>query len=220
MTPLKALLQPDRPREKIEKWGVDALSTTELLMVILGSGSKQLPVHKLAQKIEKQFEKYKEVSLSDLLEIKGIGLAKACQIVASLELVERLRPRLPEEVLNSVDKVLNHLYELKISPREQIVCLYLNARLKLVHKEMISMGALNQALITPKEIFSIIKQLPITHIVLAHNHPTGDPTPSADDKEFTKRMNEAAQLLGITLLDHLIVAKQSHYSFKQSGQLM
>lgn len=219
MTSLKTLLQPDRPREKLEKYGVDALSTTELLMVILGSGSRQLPVEKLAKKIEKQFEKYKEVTLVDLLDIKGIGLAKACQILASLELVERLRPSVPDEVLDSVEKVIVHLYDLKTASREQIVCLYLNARMRLVHKEVLSMGAINQALISPKEVFSVIKQLPITHIVLAHNHPSGDSSPSQEDIKFTKHIEDAAKIMGISLLDHIIITKNDHFSFKQSGKL-
>ncbi|MEO8582110.1 MAG: DNA repair protein RadC [Patescibacteria group bacterium] len=219
MTSLKSLLQPDRPREKLEKYGVETLSTTELLMLILGSGSKRLPVHKLARKIEKQFEDSKQVTLQDLLCIKGIGLAKACQILASLELVERLQPRIPDEVLNSVDKIVVHLYDLKAAPREKIVGLYLNARMKLIHKEVLSVGSLNQALIAPKEVFSVIKHMPIAHFVLAHNHPSGEASPSLEDLQFTARMAKSGELLGVNLLDHIIITKTDHYSFKRHGKL-
>jgi DNA repair protein RadC len=133
--------------------------------------------------------------------------------------VERLRPSAPDELLNTVERVLVHLYDLRTSSREQIVGLYLNARMKLIHKEILSIGAFNQAVITPKEIFSVIKQLPVMYLVLAHNHPSGDPSPSEEDLAFTKRVAQAADMLGIQLLDHLIVGKTSHYSFKQAGQM-
>jgi DNA repair protein RadC len=219
MNTLKNQPISERPREKLIQSGIDHLTTQELLMILLGSGNKQTPVQTLAQKIEKLFEKQKQVSLHDLLEIKGIGFAKACQIVAAMEIVERVRPSVPDDVLDSVDKVLIHLYELKKAQQEHIVGLYLNARMRLVAKETLSIGAMNQALITPKEVFGMIKQQPIMYLILAHNHPSGDTKPSDDDLAFTKRMKEAGELLGVKLLDHIIIGRTEHYSFKNKGLL-
>lgn len=220
MNSIKSQPLSDRPREKLEKYGVEGLTTIELLTLILGSGSRQVPVHVLAKKIEKQFQDSKVVTVQDLLEIKGIGLAKASQILASFELVERLRPRVPEEVLDSVDKVMVHLYDMKLHEREHIVGLYLNARMKLIHKEVLGVGAMNQVIVTPKEIFGVIKSLPVIYLILAHNHPSGVVTPSTDDEGFTKRIVEAGELLGVKLLDHIIIGKSGHFSFKQAGKLL
>lgn len=219
MTAIKSLLSTDRPREKLEKYGIAMLTTTELLMLILGSGSKNFTVDQLASRLEKQYQTNRELSLSQLLEIKGIGLAKACQILASLELSQRLHPKTPYEVLNSPAKILPYLSELKTSPREQVIGLYLNARLKLVHKEVLSIGALNQTILTPKEIFQVIKHTPALHLILAHNHPSQDTTPSPEDIAFTNRVKQAAQIMGMSLLDHLIITAESHYSFQEQGLL-
>lgn len=219
MTSLKSHPIHERPREKLLLRGAQELTTHELFMILLGSGNKNISVQHLAQKVTKLFENTKQVQLNDLTQIKGIGLAKATLLLASLELTERLKPRHPEEVLNSVDKVLVHLFDLKSAMREQVVGLYLNARMKLIHKEILSIGSNNQSLITPKEVFGVIKQLPVSYFILAHNHPSGDTTPSTDDILFTKRLAEGGKILGIELLDHLIIGKETQYSFKQAGKL-
>lgn len=218
-TPLKSQPLSDQPREKLLQYGVEYVSTQELLMILLGSGNKQTPVQTLAQKIEKLFQEKKVVTLQDLQRIKGIGTAKACQIAAAMEIAERVRPPVTEETLDSVEKVLLHVYELKNATREHVVGLYLNARMRLIAKETLSIGAVNQALISPREVFGVIKQLPVMFFILVHNHPSGDIRPSADDIEFTQRMQRASKLLGIKMLDHIIVAKADQYSFKQSGLL-
>jgi DNA repair protein RadC len=219
MQSIKSLPLSERPREKMLQFGSERLETTELLSLLLGSGSSEVPVHKLAKRIQNLYEKKKKVEITDFLDVKGIGPAKACQIVAAMELSERLRPSLPDEIMNSVDKFVLHLYDLKYSTREQVVGLYLNARMKLVHKEVLSIGTLNQAFITPKEVFGVIKHHPILYFVLAHNHPSGDTSPSKEDLIFTKRLKDAGELLGVTLLDHIILGKNGHYSFKANGQL-
>src|SRR5579859_6882661 len=123
-----------RPREKIRELGVEQLTTQELLSVILGSGSKNIPVEILAKRITQKLQLQKTLVLADLQKIKGIGLAKASQILAAIELVERLRPSGQPEfpTLDSLPKVLSQLAELRYAQREQLVCLYLNARMQLV----------------------------------------------------------------------------------------
>lgn len=208
-----------RPRERLAEHGVECLQTSELLTILLGSGSSRIPVQQLAKKIEKLFEEQKKVELKDLMEVKGIGLAKACQIVSAIELVERISPRFPDEILNSLDKVLQVLSELRFLQREQVVGLYLDARLKLIHKEVLSIGSVNQNVIAPRDVFSPIKHLPVVFIILSHNHPSGEVSPSQDDIEFTRNMQDAGKILGVELIDHVIIAKHLHYSFKQAGRL-
>ncbi len=206
------------PREKIDQAGVKSLSTEELLHAILGSGNKLINVQVLAKKINLLLQSKKDVQLSDLLKIRGVGRAKACQILAAIELVERVRP-VGSPVLDSLQKVLLQLSELRYLPREQIVCLYLNARMQLLLKEVISMGSVNQSVISPRDIFSVIKYHPVSYFILAHNHPSGIALPSQEDILFTTSTQQAGHLLGIELLDHVIVAKEEHYSFREQRQL-
>ncbi len=205
-----------QPREKMYSFGPEMLTTTELLSVILGSGVHNVPVHVLAKRIEYKLSEQKHIRLQELIQVKGIGLAKACQILAAIELVERLRP-VGYPVIDSVDKVLVQVSDLRYASREHIACLYLNARLQLVLKETLSVGNLNQALLSPREIFSPMKQHPILYIILAHNHPSGDTTPSESDQAFTQQVMQAGELLGIHVLDHVVVGHHQHFSFKEKG---
>lgn len=208
-----------RPREKMLNQGIDFLTTEELLTIILGSGTQHISVTTLAKKIKHMYECKQSVSVNNLMEIKGVGLAKACQIVAALELVERLRPRIPEVILDNAQKVLLHVHELRSAEREHIIALYLNARNTLMHKEVLSIGAINQASITPREVFSVIKQHPCLSVILVHNHPTDEVTPSQDDLLFTKRIQQAGDILCVKLIDHIIIGKTRHYSMKAHNML-
>jgi DNA repair protein RadC len=204
------------PREKLQSEGVTALRTEELFSIILGSGSKQVPIQVLAQKISQKIQEKKNLKLEDLQRVKGIGVAKGCQILAAIELVERLRP-IGYPLIDSTAKVLLQIGELRYSQREQLVCLYMNTRLQLLFKETLAMGSINTTALAPRDIFSVIKHHPVTNIILAHNHPSGDPTPSPEDKVFTRRIVEAGKLLGVEVLDHVIVGKEHHYSFQEQG---
>jgi DNA repair protein RadC len=207
-----------KPREKIQSQGVEKLSTSELLSVILGSGSKKIPVHLLAEKIAQIIFDKKILTLKDLLSVKGIGLAKASQILAAVELVERLRP-IGFPIIDSVDSVVNQVSELRHANREHIVSLYLNTRMQLLLKETLAVGSVNQSIIAPRDIFSVIKYHPVSYVILVHNHPSGNPTPSPEDIRFTAIVQTAGRLLGVELLDHVIVAKENHHSCKANGQL-
>ncbi len=207
------------PREVIQHRGVEYLSTQQLLVLILGSGSKKAPVKKLAQLVHQKLSlRQSQLSLTDLLTIRGMGLAKSCQILAALELVERLRPRdLP--LISNKNEALAQLEMLKHCPQERLICLYLNARHQLVHHEVVAVGSLNQLVLQPCDIFRPIKSLPIMYLILAHSHPSGDPSPSSDDLVWTKRVVESCALLGLELVDHIVVARDQHYSFKEHGEI-
>jgi DNA repair protein RadC len=210
---------PLRPREKIEALGVATLTTEELLTVILGNGSRKIPVQKLVQKVHHKMNTKKNLDLDDLLAIKGMGLAKASQILAAFELVERLRP-IGAPVVDTIQKVLHLVSELRYETKEHVVCLYLNARMQLVLKETLAVGSVNQSVISPRDVFSVIKQHPISFLILAHNHPSGTATPSSDDLRFTELICRSGKLLGVELLDHVIVAREEHYSCKEQGLLI
>lgn len=207
------------PREKISQYGIESLKTEELLRVILGSGSKKYSVHRISKEISEKIGSKKTLQLEDLLAVKGVGFAKACQILAAIELVERIRP-IGFPFLDSLQKVLIQLSELRYLPREQIVCLYLNSRLQLLVKETIAIGGLNQTAISARDIFAVIKYHPVSHLILAHNHPSGICTPSVEDITFTSIIQEAGHLLGVELLDHVIVGKEEHFSFREQKKLI
>lgn len=204
---------PLLPREKIRSIGVTQLSTPELVAVVLGSGTSSHPIGKLAEQVSDQLRESKP-DLESLLSIPGIGMAKACQLLAMIEFVERVRPT-GFPVIDTLHKVTELVGELKTFQREHIVCLYLNTRLQLLLKETVAVGSVNQSAVTAKDIFSVIKYHPVSYIILVHNHPSGDPAPSAEDKIFTQRISEASQILGIEVLDHVIIAERGHYSFKE-----
>lgn len=206
------------PREKIQTHGIQTLSSEELLSVILGSGSKNVPVKSLAHRLIPKLHRQKKIELADLLRVKGIGVAKACQILAMIEFVERLRPS-GYPVIDSLERALLQLSELRHAQREQMVCLYLNARMQLVLKETLAIGNVNQVSLTPRDIFSVIKHHPVSYLLLAHNHPSGTPLPSEEDLQFTTMIREAGNLLGVELIDHVIVASYQHYSCKEHGHL-
>lgn len=210
-------MQNTLPREKLIQFGVEQLNTSELVALILGSGTTGIPIEKLSQTVADHLrDPY--VSFESLCKIRGIGVARACQLIAMLEFVERVRPR-GFPVIDTLDAAISTVSELKTAQREHIVCLYLNTRLQLLLKETVAIGSVNQSVVTARDIFSVIKYHPVSFIIIAHNHPSGNPQPSPEDHAFTKTLSEAGKLLGVELLDHVIVAGKGHYSFKESNAL-
>jgi DNA repair protein RadC len=204
---------PFQPREKLQQQGVQKLSTTELVALILGNGTLKTPLYALAEKVSEELAN-PHVSLQTLQGIHGIGLAKACQLLAMVEFVERVRP-VGYPVIDQLQKVLDLVGELRYAQREHIVCLYLNTRLQLILKETLAIGSVNQSAITARDVFSVIKHHPISSLIFIHNHPSGNPEPSREDFQFTEQMTRAAELLGLEILDHVIIAATKHYSMKE-----
>jgi DNA repair protein RadC len=209
-----------RPREKLEVFGRQHLADEELLAILLGSGSVKQNVLRLSQKLLQEFplKELSDVKASQLTKFAGIGKTKASKVLAALELGERVyAPTLLHKVaIRSTEDAVAQLKEYALKKQEYLVALYLNARHELLQKEVIGIGSLNSMVITPKEIFSPAMQLPCATLILAHNHPSGDPTPSEDDIKFTSRVHEAGEVLGISLVDHLVIAKTSYFSFREN----
>jgi len=218
MPKIKDIPTVNRPRERFLKKGAEALSKSDLLAILLGSGIKGKNVQKLAQQIIKKFShNFLDVTVKDLQSVDGIGPAKALQIVAAISLVKRFYEEKNEieiVVKNSKD-VLALTYDLRNLKKEYLVCLYLNARNVLMKKETISIGLLDKSLLHPREIFHPAIELNASNIILVHNHPSGNIEPSQKDSKIIKKISEAGNLMGIPVTDFIIVGGSKSYSFQE-----
>jgi len=216
MPKIKDIPKIDRPREKFLKKGPSALSKSDLLAILLGSGIKGKNVQKLAQQIISKFSKnFLNIKIGDLLEISGIGQAKALQITAAISLVKRFydEKNTANIVIRNLKDVLTLTYDLRDKRKEYLVCLYLDARNILIRKEIISVGLLDKALIHPREIFYPAVELNSASIILVHNHPSGDSSPSKKDIEVVMKISQAGEIMGIAVLDFIITTNSENYSF-------
>lgn len=204
---LTELKNTELPREKMEKYGAKRLRNFELIAIVLGSGIKGCNVLELARKIEKLItqKSANNVTLEDLRKIRGLGKAKAIQILAVISLVERFGSERSVELL-SVKDIWNLCADFRSSKKEHIVAFYLDTQKKLIERRIISVGTLDTSLLHPREVFEPALQLSAAGVVLAHNHPSGSLEPSDEDITITKRVADAGDLLGITLVNHIIVS--------------
>ena len=215
MSKLKDIPKFDRPREKFLEKGPDALSNSELLAILLGSGIKGTNVKVLSQKILRKFgDNLLNASVDDLTQISGIGQAKALQISSALALTKRIfdKQNSLDNLILSVQDAVALVSDLKDKKQEHLICLYLNARNALIKKETISIGTLDRSIIHPREIFAPGLEMHAAGVILVHNHPSGDSNPSEQDKQVAKRIIEAGQLMGVNVVDFLIVAKNGIHS--------
>lgn len=209
-----------RPRERLVKFGAQTLSTADLISIVLNTGIKTVSVDVLSKHIAQLLERYapEEMTLPMLQKVRGVGFSKACTLLSIFELIQRFQ-QTAEVALTSPETVASHLHELRVSHKEILVCLYLNARFVLEHKEVLAIGTINHAMIVPRDIFLPIKQFPVAYLILAHNHPSGSVEASDDDILFTQRVAECAKLLGLELIDHIVLSKTGVYSMKQHGEM-
>ena len=219
---IKDLPEEERPRERLINFGERALSTQELLQIILGKGVSGESVALTAQKILSAFgswEKIAQASLAELQLIRGIGLAKAAQIKAAFEIGRRLYTKSPSykgKDLNSPKKVFNLIRSKLIDySKEHFYLIALNSRMYSVAE--ISIGTLNRSLVHPREVFAEAIRSRAASIILVHNHPSGDPTPSKDDTILTQKLVAAGKVLGIEVTDHVIITKDNFFSFKAAN---
>lgn len=216
---IKDLPKVERPREKLIQYGPEKLSNSELLAILLHSGKKGENIIELANKILKRFGKDKlpYLTFNDLKDYSGLGPAKACQIIACFELGKRLLKDKKAEIYLTPKDIWEELKDLRNHKKEHFVIFYLDSRNQEIKREVISVGSLNANLVHPREVFEPAVRHLAAQIILAHNHPSGDPEPSEDDLEITKRLVEAGKILGIGVIDHIIIVKTGFISFKEKN---
>ena len=222
---MREVHEADRPRERFLRQGPESLSNQELLAILLRTGTKNESVLTLANRILVQFEKLhalKHATVEEMMEIKGVGEAKAIQILAAIELGKRLAQKELDNkfTIRSPEDAANYLIpELAPLQQEHFVALYLNVKNQILHKQTIFVGSLNASIVHPREIFRVAIRRSAAAIIVAHNHPSGNPSPSPEDIDVTKRLIEAGQILGVDLLDHIIIGDHQFISLKEKGYI-
>jgi len=211
----------ERPRERLLKLGSEALSSQEILALILGRGIKGESVIVTAQKLLSRFGNLKNLasaSTEELTQIKGIGPAKAAQIKATFELSKRLEDSSDESpkitVKSPEDAIKAARSQLRGKRKEHFLVLCLNTRNHLINTHKVSIGSLDCSIVHPREVFKEAISSYAASVIFVHNHPSGDPTPSEDDIKLTKRLVEAGEIMGIEVLDHIIICDRDHLSMK------
>jgi DNA repair protein RadC len=207
------------PREKLARQGARSLSDQELLAVMLGTGTRGLPVNALAGRVLPLLENTAEhIDLTALQEISGIGPSKAYLIAAALEFARRrIRPEGTRiTCARDVLPLVNHLLD---RPQEHVLTISLSGAHEVIRVRTVSIGLLTSCPIHPREVFVGPISDHAYSIILAHNHPSGDPAPSEEDRKVTRQLKAAATTLGIRLLDHIVFARRGYYSFQEQGEL-
>jgi len=209
----------DKPREKLLQKGVKALKDYELLAILIGSGTKDKDVLKLSREISKLYEDdFENISIEKLTAIHGLGNVKASQLLCAIELSKRYIIKQNIQITKAED-IYILLDEYKNKQQEYFITITLDGANHVIEKRVISIGTINQSLVHPREVFSPALVSNATSIILAHNHPSGELSPSIEDINITRRLKESSKLLGIELLDHVIISKYGYFSFKDEGLL-
>lgn len=226
---IKKLPTSERPYEKAQMYGIENLSNSELLAIIIKTGTKEKTSVELAQEILSIESKNKEniqflqdISIEEFMNIKGIGRVKAIQIKAICELTKRMSRPIEniETKIRTSDNVAQLLMnEMKYEKREKLKVLVLNTKNVLLKIIDVSYGGTNSATVEPKDVLTEPIKMGAPRIILVHNHPSGDPTPSEEDIELTKRIYKAASILGISLLDHVVIGNNKYASIVSTGRI-
>jgi len=219
MKKIKNIPEFDRPREKMEKKGAKALSDLELLAVLLGSGIKGKDVFEVARDILKLAQSdFDNINLEKLRDIEGVGLAKACQIMAAIEFSKRFLVKDGIKIKNAED-VAKLTEELRAKKQEYFLSLTLDGASYLIQKRIVFIGTLNHSIVHPREVFADAISDRAAGIIFVHNHPSGNIDPSKEDIAITNRLLEVGKMVGIWLIDHIIIRKDKYFSFQAEGML-
>ena len=217
MKRIKDLPEFSRPREKLKERGAKALSDTELIAAILGSGGKGLDVMSLSSRVAKAISGKKgDLSLEELSKIEGIGLAKASQILAGFELARRhiimetIKITEAKDVLPLISRITN-------KQQEYFICISLNGANEVIENRTVTVGLLDRSQVHPREVFADVITDRAASVIFAHNHPSGALEPSNSDLKIHEQLTEAGRILGIKVLDHIIISKKGYYSFQENG---
>jgi len=209
----------DKPREKLASRGIQALSSHELIMVLLGSGTIGRDVSTLAKDILKVIETEKEnITLEKLTKIPGIGKAKAGQILSAFELAKRYLIK-EEKKIRNTDDILSLVKDIRDKKQEHFITITLTGSSSLIEKREVFKGTVDYSVVHPREIFADAIADRAAGIIFVHNHPADDAKPSEEDIKLTENLCQAAKLMGIQVIDHIIVTKNEHFSFQAEGLL-
>lgn len=206
----------DRPREKLSRLGAEALTDEELLMLIIGSGTQGRPVESIASDLLMKLDMDPGLTLEEMTLIPGLGKAKAGAIYASLELGRR-RVQHKGRVISTPADIFREIRHFSSRTQEVLLVIPLNGAHEAMTTVVATIGLLNRTIVHPREVFAEAVRQRAAAIAIAHNHPSGNIEPSADDREVTKRIAECGKILGIKLLDHLVFTDEKYYSFLEHG---
>jgi len=215
----------DRPRERLDLLGPAALSDAELLALLLRTGGRRADALAVAAALLERhggLHGLARASGRELCSVPGMGPAKSATVCASLELGRRLAARRlhPGAAIHGPADVFAHFHpSLRLARHEKFIALLLDGRHRVLREEVVSQGTLTASLVHPREVFRTALRESAAALILVHNHPSGDPTPSVEDREVTRRLERAGELLGIRVLDHVVVAERGFCSLKESGDL-
>jgi len=219
MKRIKELPDFDRPREKLVRKGPEALSDIELIAIIIGKGVPGKDAFQIAKEISKILKSdLAQLNHENLLNIEGVGSAKACQLMASFELARRYLIKEDVKITSPTD-VLPLVSNIADKKQEYFICVSLNGAGEVVGNRIITVGLVDHSLVHPREVFADAITDRAASVILVHNHPSGNLEPSKQDILMTKQLVEAGSVLGIKVLDHLIVSKKGYLSMKEKGLL-
>lgn len=219
---IKDLPLEERPRERLINYGVNSLSNEELIAILLKTGTVNNSAKSLAQNVLKNIDNINNVRINNLIAIKGIGISKACTIIASLELGKRLNNKvltLKNKFNNP--KIIFEYYQtrLKDIKQEHFYAIYLDSKNKIIDDKLLFIGTINASLVHPRDIFKEAYLLNAASIICIHNHPSGNPVPSKEDMLLTKDLTKIGVLMGIKVIDHIIIGENNYYSFYENKDI-
>jgi len=222
---MKELSLGDRPREKLLTHGAHALGDNELVALVLGSGCRErdgLAVANGLLTLRGGLHGLSRSSPADLRQVEGVGRAKAVQLVAAIELGRRTLTRPPgqrPQLTSTADTVAFLVPAFAGRPMEQVGVVLLDTKYRVLKTTIVTVGTLNSSIVEPRDVFREAVQESAAAVVVFHNHPSGDPTPSPDDRELTARLRASGVVLGVDVIDHIILGDARYFSFKECGYL-
>ncbi len=217
MKTIKDLPEHSRPREKLREKGASALTDDELVAAILGTGTSGVDVRTLARQVAGLIREHKARLTLDLLQaVPGMGLAKTSQILSAFELARRHLLKDCAKIIVALD-VLPLVADIAGKQQEYFVCISLNGANEVIEKRVVTIGLLDKSPVHPREVFADVIADRAAAVIFAHNHPSGDLQPSEADRRTHEQLTEAAKILGLRVLDHIIVTKKGYFSFQESG---
>ena len=216
---IKDMPEHSRPREKLREKGPQALSDEELVAAILGKGILGVDVRTMARQVAGLIREHREnLALDHLIAIPGMGLAKAAQILSAFELARRYLLKETVKIVCARD-VLPLVADIAGKQQEYFVCISLNGANEVIEKRIVTIGLLDKSPVHPREVFADVIADRAAAVIFAHNHPSGELEPSESDVKINNQLTEAGKILGIGVLDHIIITRKGHYSFKEAGLL-